>query len=268
MEVIVKLEQFFEGKWHKITSALFLMVARNATGTQSIPINPLKPSNDTEKKIIEEGEARKVKRSKLSSTHISQSLPTSEEQKLIHDLYVSVRKQEEKNGSDKLSLNYITMDKCRVSNTIFCQPEDRNFYNTVFGGFIMRHATELAWVLGYQFFRNRPAIKHISDISFHNPIQVNALLQMYAAVVYTKDVYAQVIVTAVASDPMKGKKAKTNTFHYTLKSSDVVKQVYPKSYHEAMLFIDGIRHFNMNLEQHVVEAPNRSDEYLKQLSQS
>ncbi|XP_045471028.1 acyl-coenzyme A thioesterase 9, mitochondrial-like isoform X2 [Harmonia axyridis] len=268
MEVVVKLEQFFEGSWHKITRALFLMVARNATGTGSVSINPLKASNDMEKKIIEGGEERKLRRSQASTKHISQMVPSAEEQKLVHDLYKNIRKLRNNNKSAELSKNFVPMHKCKLSNTIFCQPEDRNFYNTVFGGFIMRHATELTWILGFQFFRHRPAIKHISDISFRKPIAVNALMQMFAKVVYTKDDYAQIIVNVFASDPMEGKRDKTNTFHFTLKSSKTVDQIYPMSYHEAMLYIDGMRHFNTSMNQNVDEVADAMDEYMLKLSKS
>ena len=38
-----------------------------------------------------------------------------------------------------------------MKNIQICQPENRNLYNKVFGGFIMRQALELAWANTYMF---------------------------------------------------------------------------------------------------------------------
>lgn len=43
------------------------------------------------------------------------------------------------------------MEDATMTNIIFSHPEDRNAHNTVFGGFLMRHALEISWALGYQF---------------------------------------------------------------------------------------------------------------------
>lgn len=65
----------------------------------------------------------------------------------------------------------VWMEDGVMSNIIFSHPEDRksiflttvkkifknrrkfvgNAHNTVFGGFLMRHALELSWTLAYQF---------------------------------------------------------------------------------------------------------------------
>ena len=38
-----------------------------------------------------------------------------------------------------------------MKNIQICRPENRNLYNKVFGGFIMRQALELAWANTYMF---------------------------------------------------------------------------------------------------------------------
>lgn len=52
------LEQNIEGKWRKLTRALFLMAARNATNTSAAFVNPLKPANDEEQRIFDGGESK------------------------------------------------------------------------------------------------------------------------------------------------------------------------------------------------------------------
>lgn len=67
VEVSVWLEQKIEGKWRKLTRALFLMAARNATNTSAAIVNPLHPANDEEKRIFDGGASEYMKTSKSSS---------------------------------------------------------------------------------------------------------------------------------------------------------------------------------------------------------
>lgn len=58
VEVVVWLEQMIQGRWRKLTRALFLMACRNATNTAAAIVNPLKPANDEEKRIFDGGERK------------------------------------------------------------------------------------------------------------------------------------------------------------------------------------------------------------------
>ncbi|KAK9869127.1 hypothetical protein WA026_002883 [Henosepilachna vigintioctopunctata] len=246
MEVVVWLEQQLHGNWHKITRALFVIAGRDATNKKAALVNQVKPLNQYEREMLEGGVARNNRRKKNLREHVSKVVPTAEEQQIIHDLYVATAEIDDLMiNQAKFPSGLIAMDKCTISNVIFSHPENRNILNTVFGGFIMRNASELAWILGYQFSKYRPLSRSISDISFNAPIAVNSLIQMEAHVVYTHLQYYQIIVFVKVLDPIKGQTSKSNTFHFTFESPDLVKQVYPKSYHEAMLYIDGKRHFNL-----------------------
>ncbi|XP_044750790.1 acyl-coenzyme A thioesterase 9, mitochondrial-like isoform X2 [Coccinella septempunctata] len=246
MEVVVWLEQMQHGTWHKITRALFLIAARDATCKKAAVVNQLVPCNDYEKQMLESGVSRKNRRRKNMQEHVSKVVPTAEEQQMIHDLYMSTVKEDDLSAtSTKFPGGLVAMEKCTISNVIFSHPEDRNLHNTVFGGFIMRNATELAWILGFQYSKYRPYLRSISDISFDTAIAVNSLIQMEAVVNYSHLNFYQIIVFVKVLDPVKGQASKTNTFHFTFESPDRVKQVYPKSYHEAMLYVDGKRHFDL-----------------------
>lgn len=59
VEVVVWLEQKLHGVWRKLTRALFVMVARNATNTAAAILNPLAPASPEEKKIYEGGERKR-----------------------------------------------------------------------------------------------------------------------------------------------------------------------------------------------------------------
>ena len=47
--------------------------------------------------------------------------------------------------------NTVWFEDAKLKNLIVCQPEHRNRFNKIFGGFIMRQAFELAWANTYTF---------------------------------------------------------------------------------------------------------------------
>lgn len=238
------LEQQSHGVWRRLTRALFLMAARDPTNTKAAFVNPLVPATDREKEILAGGEARKKRRIQLQSQHLTKVVPNADEQQVIHDLFVrTVAMNEISLKKRVLPSGSLWMDSCTLSNLIFSHPEDRNLHNTVFGGFIMRQATELSFALGYLFSKYRPVLKSISDISFNRPITVNSLIRMHAHVVFTNMQFFQITVYVEALDSSSGTEATTNTFHFTYEVPQLVPEVFPSTYHEAMMYIDGRRHF-------------------------
>ncbi|CAG9771220.1 unnamed protein product [Ceutorhynchus assimilis] len=249
IEVVVWLDQFEDNHWQRITRALFMLAARDPSNTYSTPVNAIEPANEEEKQILIRGDARKVRRLALDSSHISKKVPSAEEQQLLHSIYVKTSDPNDVSMSKRiLPPQSVWMSSTKISNAILAQPEDRNLHNTVFGGFIMRHATELSWIAGYMFCRYRPRTRSMGDISFKHPIPINSLIQMHATVVYTKNNFIQTLVFAQVYNPLSGLTQTTNAFHFTLEAPDVVPQVLPQTYYEAMLYIDGKRHFQ-NLKE-------------------
>ena len=62
------------------------------------------------------------------------------------------------------------MEDAKLKNVMLCQPESRNVFNKLFGGFIMRQAFELAWANAYVYAgKRRPYILHMDDILFERP---------------------------------------------------------------------------------------------------
>ena len=61
---------------------------------------------------------------------------------------------------------------------------------------------------------------------------------------YTEDDKMQVRVSAEVLDPSTGKLNLTNVFHFTFETRDAdVPRIIPKTYFEAMLYLEGRRHF-------------------------
>ena len=83
-----------------------------------------------------------------------------------------------------------------MKNIQICQPENRNLYNKVFGGFIMRQALELAWANTYMFSHGRPFCLRMEDIWFRAPVEIGSLLYFDSHITYTEDNYVQARVSA------------------------------------------------------------------------
>ncbi|XP_026466947.1 acyl-coenzyme A thioesterase 9, mitochondrial-like [Ctenocephalides felis] len=244
VEVVVWLEQQSHGSWQKITRALFLMAARNPSNTGAAVVNPLQPSTDEERQIFEGGLNRKMRRQKISQESLFKVIPNESEQRTIHDLFIqTIETNDQSFTSRSLPPSSMWMENAKLSNLVFSHPEDRNLHNKVFGGFLMRHALELSWAAGYLHSKHRPKLEHISDISFHKPVDVSSLLRMHAYIVYTELKYMQIVVYTDVYDPNTGSSNTTNVFHYTYSIPDKMQQVIPKTYHEAMMYLDGRRRF-------------------------
>ena len=83
-----------------------------------------------------------------------------------------------------------------MKNIQICQPENRNLYNKVFGGFIMRQALELAWANTFMFSQARPFCLRMEDIWFRAPVEIGSLLYFDSHITFTKDHYIQTRVSA------------------------------------------------------------------------
>ena len=55
--------------------------------------------------------------------------------------------------------NSVWFEDAKLKNLIICQPENRNRFNKIFGGFIMRQAFELAWANAFTFRFNKNLIQ-------------------------------------------------------------------------------------------------------------
>lgn len=72
---------------------------------------------------------------------------------------------------------------------------------------------------------------------------------MHAHVVYTEMNFIQIVVINETYDAASGEHKTTNVFYYTYSSDAPVPQIIPRTYNEAMWYLDGRRKFNsaMNL---------------------
>lgn len=67
---------------------------------------------------------------------------------------------------------------------------------------------------------------------------------MEAHVIYTDVNYMEIVVVTETFDAASGDRHMTNEFYYTYSTPEKVPQIVPRTYHEAMWYLDGRRKFN------------------------
>ncbi|KAI5755967.1 acyl-coenzyme A thioesterase 9, mitochondrial-like [Diaphorina citri] len=245
LEISVWLEQLSDGAWERITKAVFVMVARNSNNTASAFVNKIEPGDEREKQIFNSGLERTTVRKKESSESLLVHPPSVAEQQMIHKVFLdTIDKSNPLLGRRILPPHHVWMEGTKQHSVIHLHPEERNLHNKIFGGFLMRQALELAWLCAYMHSKQKPKLWHINDVSFKQPVEVGSLLRMSSEVVYTEKTFMQVCVNADVYHPPTKTTTETNSFHYTLESLEDVEKVIPRSYHEAMMYIDGKRRYD------------------------
>lgn len=71
---------------------------------------------------------------------------------------------------------------------------------------------------------------------------------MSAHIIYTEMNYMQIVVVSEAKDLASGHQSITNYFYYTYTAPERVLQIIPRTYHEAIWYLEGRRKFLAALE--------------------
>ncbi|XP_064552609.1 acyl-coenzyme A thioesterase 9, mitochondrial isoform X1 [Drosophila montana] len=259
MEITIYVRQLLDGEYVNVTKALFLMVGRNANNTGPAPVNKIEPANEMEQHYWEEAEKRQEIRKSSKTESVLISPPLEHEQAIMYGLLKLTT------PPDCFDLNKrILPPKCRwmadSQRTTMMNPfpENRNTHNTIFGGYVMRQAVELSFIMASIYTRGRPVLKCISDISFMQPVKVTAFLEMTAHVVYTAQNYIQLMTVAQNWDAKSGENTTTNVFYFTYQTNKIVDEVLPGSYREMLWYIHGRRKFMtaLNLQLEVPQPAN------------
>lgn len=256
-EVSMKVEQELAERnvWSNVLDAKFLMCARDPGNVGSALMNPLEvggnhggageEEEEEEKRIFQRGQENKKIRHIETQTSLFKLQPNPSESAIIHDLFKQTIDLQ--SGSLKPRIkpeNAVWMTDTKLKNVLICFPEQRNLYNKIFGGYVMREAFQIAYANACVFSGTLPRICVVDNISFRRPVLIGSMLFMSSQVVYTEDNFMQVKVYAESIDMNSGKKEMTNDFYFkfSVPPNYPLKKVIPKTYSEAMMYIDGKRH--------------------------
>lgn len=140
-----------------------------------------------ERDLFSKGESNKVARLGAAGESLFKHPPSEEEKRIIHDFFIKTVDHKALSFKARVKPeNSVWMEDAKLKTIIVCQPENRNRFNKIFGGFIMRKAFELAWANAYVYGCRRPSINLMDDILFRAPVDVGSLLYMNSQVVLAK----------------------------------------------------------------------------------
>ncbi|CAL8323222.1 unnamed protein product [Boreogadus saida] len=245
IEAKMYMSQLHEGAYSPVLEATFVMVARDPENKRAAYVNPLKPEGAEEERLFQQGEVNKTRRVELSTASLLKVAPTAEERKVVHSQFLStLDPQTVSFRSRVLPPKSVWMEDAKVKGLEICHPQERNIFNRIFGGFLMRKAYELGWANACSYGGCRPNLVAVDDIMFQKPVEIGSLLLLSSQVCYTEGNFIQVRVHTEVLDPLTGQHNTTNVFHFTFVSDNDVPMIVPQSYGESMLYLDGKRHFS------------------------
>uniref|UniRef100_A0A7N6B9V2 HotDog ACOT-type domain-containing protein n=1 Tax=Anabas testudineus TaxID=64144 RepID=A0A7N6B9V2_ANATE len=248
IEAKMHMSQYHDGTYAPVLDATFVMVARDPENKRAAFVNPLTPDGPEEEKIFQEGEANKSRRVDLSTASLLKVAPTDEERKIVHSLFLNTLDTKTVSFHSRvLPPNSVWMEHAKLKGLEICHPQERNIFNRIFGGFLMRKAYELGWANACSYGGCRPSLVAVDDILFQKPVEIGSLLLLSSQVCFTQGKYIQVRVHSEVFDPLTQQHNTTNVFHYTFVSDRDVPNIIPKTYGESMLYLDGKRHFNQTV---------------------
>ncbi|KAJ3087020.1 Acyl-coenzyme A thioesterase 9, mitochondrial [Quaeritorhiza haematococci] len=220
----------------QILAAKFTMVARDPNTGKAAPVNQLRLETDEERRLFRMGAEQKARKQVAMQTALNKLPPSVDEMYLIHELYLQYVKYLDPTSHTPKPDNVIWMNDTAQSTLVICMPQDRNIHNNIFGGYLMRLASELAFATGLLFSNSKVSFVALDDIAFRKPVPIGSLLSLTSQVVYSEggsDYSFQVKVQADVVDPVKNTRETTNTFHFTFTTDQKeVPIVMPRSYDE------------------------------------
>ncbi|VVC28000.1 HotDog domain,Hotdog acyl-CoA thioesterase (ACOT)-type domain,Thioesterase domain [Cinara cedri] len=244
LEVTLWLDQINGDKYERITRAHFVFVARDPTNTSSVIVNTLVPSGEREEQILFRSAKKNEDRKRARQNSILNRMPTSEEQSLIYETFMKTVDQNEPIiGNKVLPINSVWMDDTKIETNILCHPEDRNLHYTVFGGYLMRVATELAFLVASIHSKTRVVSQAINSITFRKPVPIGSRLKLIGKICYTSGRIMIVEVIAKVEEIESKKSLTSNSFYHVFVAPKDVDAVLPQGYHDSMLYIDGRRRY-------------------------
>uniref|UniRef100_A0A8C5RJA6 Acyl-CoA thioesterase 9 n=1 Tax=Laticauda laticaudata TaxID=8630 RepID=A0A8C5RJA6_LATLA len=251
MEVKIHMLQLLDGGIYcPVLDATFVMVARDPENKRPAFVNPLIVETPEEEKIFNEGEKNKIRRLESSRASLLKVAPTADERNIIHNIFLNTLDSRTVSFRSRVLLpNSVWMQDTKLKGLEICHPQERNIFNRIFGGFLMRKAYELGWATAYSYGNSRPYVVAVDDIMFQKPVEIGSLLLLSSQVCYTEKNNIQVRVHSEVYDPDTKVHHTTNVFHFTFMIEKEIPDVVPKTYGESMLYLDGKRHFDSVMKE-------------------
>ncbi|EJF60136.1 Thioesterase/thiol ester dehydrase-isomerase [Dichomitus squalens] len=256
MEVAVRMEALEkDGREQTIMVGRFCMVCRDGRTHRSRPVNPLLLDTEEDRQLYNIGEVHRRRRQTQADRSLDRVPPTASESQELHSMYLNYG-QEEKTSNLNEDVERVWLGDTRLEKTMVMFPQERNVHQKIFGGYLMRLAYELGFANSCLFTRGHVTFVSLDGISFARPVPIGSLLRLTSNIVHSsssKDYPALVHVWVHADvvDLETGTEQRTNDFRFTWcrETGPPLKRiVVPKTYGEAMQWVEGRRALEMGSE--------------------
>ena len=237
MEVGIRVECLGAGSSH-LATCYFTMVARSTEEGEgrSLTLPPLQYKQDIEVKRHDKAEQRRQL--------YRESLAKAEEMPSL-DEYLFLKKLHKEQESPDFS--GIRASELFLESTIRAYPEQENVPKTIFGGFLIRKAYELAAMTAEKVSQDRVVPCQVNRINFNQPVFLGDQLKFTARVVYTGKTTITVQSDIESFCRTIGKKTLSNSCLFTFRNvgSDMeprtVPFIYPVTYAEDARYLNAFR---------------------------
>ena len=170
-----------------MTDATFVMIVRDPMNKGSAFVNPLAAETQDEMDLCNRGKSNKIARLGAAGESLLKHPPSEEEKQIIHDFFINTVDRSALSFQARVKpKNSIWMEDAKLKTIVVCEPENRNPFYKIFGGYIMRKAFDLAWANAYVYGCRRPSINLMDDILFRAPVDIGSLLYMNSQAVLQK----------------------------------------------------------------------------------
>ena len=237
LEVGIRIEHLGPGSGH-VATAYFTMVARSTEvgRAQSLVLPPLNYVLEIEKKRYDKAnQRRQAYREGLAQ---AEEMPSLDEYLLLKGLH----KQQEAEGFDGIRAGSLV-----VHSTQRAYPEQENVPRTIFGGYLIRRAYELAALAAELVAPDRAVPCQVNRINFNQPVFLGDQLKFTARVVYTGSTTITVQSDIERFGRVGGDKALSNSCLFTFRNVDSEMQprqvpaIYPVTYAEDARYLSAYR---------------------------
>lgn len=237
MEVGIRIECLGAGSSH-LATCYFTMVARSTDcgEAKSLALPPLKYVQDVDVRRYKKAEQRRqAYREGLAK---AEEMPSLDEYLFLKKLH----KEQELEGAKGLRAGELVLE-----STCKAYPEQENVPTTIFGGYLIRKAYELAALAAEMVAPDRPVPCQVNRINFNQPVLLGDQLKFTARVVYTGRTTIAVQSDIERFSRSAGDKALSNSCLFTFRNVDAdmepqpVPFIYPVTYAEDARLLNAYR---------------------------
>lgn len=237
MEVGIRVECLGEGSGH-LATCYFTMVARSADSgeAKSLSLPPLKYEQEVDVRRFQKAEQRR--QSYREGLAKAEEMPSLDEYLYLKKLH----KEQEADGFKGMRAGDLMLEStCRA------YPEQENVPQTIFGGYLIRKAYELAALAAEMIAPDRAVPCQVNRINFNQPVLLGDQLKFTARVVYTGKTTIAVQSDIERFSPTAGEKALSNSCLFTFRNVDgdmkpqSVPFLYPVTYAEDARLLNAYR---------------------------